>query len=144
MPHSAVAKKVRYGAARRFSPHTLLLILAVAAAPAALVAQRRAVTWDLSAGFGNGAGRIAAAGWLPFELMRGRGRVAVGLRLSGFGGATREFANRGGAQGALASALPVDPSVYTLNGSVAGEVRVAGLLRHPRKLARLNMLLSVA
>lgn len=42
------------------------------------------------------------------------------------------------------------PDVLTREGRsvvrklLAGEVRVAGLLRHPRKLARLNMLLSVA
>jgi hypothetical protein len=86
------------------------------------------VTWDLSAGLGNGAGRIAAAGWLPFELARGRVRVALGVRLTGFGGETRGFANRGGVQGALASVLPVDPSVYALNGAVAGELRLAARL----------------
>jgi hypothetical protein len=86
------------------------------------------VAWDLSAGFGTGAGRIAAAGWLPFERAQGRVRVAFGLRLTGFGGETRSFANRDGVQGALASALPVDPSVYALNVAVAGEVRLGARL----------------
>ena len=42
------------------------------------------------------------------------------------------------------------PDVLTREGRsvvrklLSGEVRVAGLVRHPRKLARLNMLLSVA
>lgn len=110
---------------------SLLLILAVAAAPAApatLVAQRRAATWDLSAGFGNGAARIAVAGWLPFELARGRLRVAFGVRLTGFGGETRGFANRDRVQGALAPVLSVDPMVYALNGAVAGQVRLAARL----------------
>lgn len=86
------------------------------------------MTLDLSAGFGSGAGRIAAAGWLPFELARGRVRVALGLRLTGYGGETRSFENREGVQGALAATLRVDPSVYALNGAVAGEVRLGARL----------------
>ena len=110
---------------------SLFLILALATAPAApttLAAQRRVVAWDLSAGFGNGAGRIAAAGWLPFELAQGRVRIAFGVRITGFGGETRSFANRDGVQGLLASTLPVDPSVYAVNGAVAGEVQLEARL----------------
>ncbi|MGH7613974.1 MAG: hypothetical protein ACREMW_08050, partial [Gemmatimonadales bacterium] len=59
------------------------------------------MTWDLSAGFGSGAGRIAVAGWLPFELAQGRVRIALGMRLTGYAGETRSFANRDGVQGAL-------------------------------------------
>jgi len=86
------------------------------------------VTWDLSAGFGSGAGRIAAAAWLPFELAQGQVRLAFGARITGFGGETRSFANRDGVQGALAATLPVDPSVYALNGAVAGEVQLGARL----------------
>lgn len=86
------------------------------------------MSWDLSAGFSSGAGRIAAAAWLPFELARGQVRLAFGARITGFGGETRSFANRDGVQGALAATLPVDPSVYALNGAVAGEVRLGARL----------------
>jgi hypothetical protein len=55
-------------------------------------------------------------------------RGALGIRLTGYAGATRNFANRGGVQGALASVLPVDPSVYALNAVVAGEVRLGARL----------------
>jgi len=107
----------------------LILALATAsAAPTTLDAQRRGVAWDLSAGFGNGAGRIAASGWVPYELAQGRVRVAFGVRITGFGGEARSFENRDGVQGALASTLPVDPSVYALNGAAAGEVRLGARL----------------
>ncbi len=86
------------------------------------------MAWDLSAGFGTGAGRIAAAGWLPFELAQGRVRIALGMRLTGYAGETRSFANRDGVQGALVSALPVDPSVYALNVAVAGDVQLGARL----------------
>ncbi len=109
----------------------LLLILSLAAAaagPTTLAAQRPAVAWDLSAGFGAGTGRIAAGGWVPFELALGRVRIALGLRLTGYASDARSFANRDGVQGALAADLPVDPAVYALNVAVAGEVRLGGKL----------------
>ena len=105
------------------------------------------MAWDLSAGFGGGAGRIATAGWLPFDLAQGRVRIAIGMRITGFGGETRSFENRDGVQGALASTLPVDPSVYALNVAVASEVRLgarlgvganidlAGVAAGPRRVA---------
>lgn len=86
------------------------------------------MTWDLSAGFSSGAGRIAAAAWLPFELARGQMRLAFGARISAFGGETRSFANRDGVQGALGATLPVDPSVHALNVAVAGEVQLGARL----------------
>ena len=103
-------------------------MVVASAAPTTLAAQRRGVAWDLSAGFGTGAGRIAAAAWLPLDLAGGRVRIALGTRLTGYAGEARSFANRDGVQSALASALPVDPSVFALNGAVAGEVRLGARL----------------
>ena len=74
-------------------------------------------------------------------------RIAFGVRITGFGGEERSFANRDGVQGALASTLPVNPSVYAMNGAVAGEVQMgarlgvganidlAGVATGPRRIA---------
>jgi len=104
-----------------------LLMLLLPGRPASLVAQRR-LAWDASLGVSGTAQRAALSAWRQVAVAPLGARIALGVRVSGYGGDAAGYTNRGTIQAGLPGTLVLTPGVFGLNGAVAGELPVGPLL----------------
>jgi hypothetical protein len=102
----------------------LLFGLLLPGSPRPAAAQRLA--WDGSVGASGTSWRTSAAAWWGVSL-GDRIRLGVGPRLSRFGGDAKNYRTHDHSAGVPPRAL-LAPSVWALNLSVAGEIRLVGPL----------------
>lgn len=101
-----------------------ILLLIASALPAPLLTAQQ-ISAGTGVGVGGDAWRADIHGQLAIPLGN-RLHVAAGLRLTHYGGSTRELRRQGPVDDALPASLTIDPNIWGLNLMVAGEVRVLG------------------